>query len=125
MHPLFKLLVSHPTAVTDHLEAYASLAAQELTTTAAKLRSRALKTVMALGCATAALGLSGVALMLWAITPAANLHAPWALWVAPGLPAVAALWCWVSAQSGGDPAAFDTLRGQVRQDLALLREVST
>ena len=30
IHPLFKLMAAHPTVLTDHVEAYASLAVQEL-----------------------------------------------------------------------------------------------
>lgn len=122
IHPLFKLMAAHPTVLTDHVEAYASLAAQEFGTAAMQLRSRALKAGIALGCAAASAVLAGVALMLWAVTPAADLHAPWALWVAPGLPALVALGCWLPAQDQPE-AAFTVLRQQFSQDMALLREV--
>jgi uncharacterized membrane protein YqjE len=124
MHPLFRLLVSHPTAVTDHVEAYAALAAKELSITVSQVRLRALMTGIALCCAATAMVLGGVAVMLWSVTPPTNLHAPWALWVVPGVPAVAAVWCWLTASAAEKTHPFSTLRAQVRDDLALLREVN-
>jgi hypothetical protein len=125
MHPIFKLMAAQPTVLTDHVEAYAALAAQEFGTAATQMRSRALKAGITLVCAAAAAVLAGVALMLWAVTPPADLHAPWALWVAPGLPALVALGCWVSAQDDPAGAAFAALRRQFSEDMALLREVNT
>ncbi|MFM9915714.1 MAG: hypothetical protein ACKVOX_07900 [Rhizobacter sp.] len=124
IHPLFKLMAAHPTVLTDHVEAYAALAAQEFASAATQLRSRALKTGIAMICAASAAVLAGVALMLWAVTPAADLHAPWALWGAPGLPALVAAASWWSAQDRPADAAFAMLRLQFSQDMALLREVS-
>lgn len=124
MHPFFKLLVDRPAVVTDHMEAYATLVTLELSGAVDQLRSRALNTAIALACGVVAVVLTGVAAMLWAITPAAHLHAPWVLWVAPGLPAIVALWCgWVARSSTGTPA-FSALRDQVHADIEMLREVS-
>lgn len=117
-------MASHPTVLTDHAEAYASLAAQEFGSAASQWRTRALKTGIALGCAAAAAVLAGVAVMLWAVTPPADLRAPWALWVAPGLPALVAAWCWLSAQAHPAETAFAVLRQQFSEDMALLREVN-
>ena len=64
IHPLFKLMAAHPTVLTDHVEAYASLAVQELGTAATQWRSRALKTGIAMLCAASAAVLAGVSLML-------------------------------------------------------------
>lgn len=124
IHPLFKLMAAHPTVLTDHVEAYASLASQEFGTAAAQWRSRALKTGIAVCCAASAAILAGVALMLWASTAPGDLHAPWALWVAPGLPALAAVAFWWSAQDEPAEGAFAILRGQFSEDMALLREVN-
>lgn len=124
MHPFFKLMVDRPAVITDHVEAYASLAALELSGAVTQLRTRALKTAMALTCAAVAAMLAGVAMMLWAVTPSDQLHAPWALWLAPGLPAAVAAWSWFSAQSVGDAPAFSALCSQVRADIDMLREVS-
>lgn len=124
IHPFFKLMVAHPTAITDHVEAYASLAAQELSVVVTQYQQRAIKTGIALCCGGAAVVLAGVSVMLWAVTPPDALHAPWALWLVPGLPALIAGWCAVSARNSPAAPAFGALRGQVRDDMALLREVS-
>ncbi len=125
MHPFFKLMVDRPAVITDHVEAYASLATLELSSAIRQFRLRALKTAIALSCAAVAAVLAGVALMLWAVTPADQLQAPWALWFAPGLPAAFAVWSWLSAQAVGDAPAFSALRSQVRADIDMLREVSS
>ena len=124
MHPFFKLMVDRPAVITDHVEAYASLATLELSGAVRHLRLRALKTAMALSCAAVAAVLAGVAVMLWAATPADHLHAPWVLWLAPGVPAILAVWCWLSAKAIKDAPAFSALRDQVRADIDMLREVS-
>lgn len=124
MHPFFKLMVDRPAVITDHVEAYASLAALELSGAVTQLRVRALKTAIALSCVAVAAVLAGVAVMLWAVTPLDQLHAPWALWLAPGLPAIVAAWSWLSAQAISDTPAFSLLRDQVRGDIDMLREVS-
>ena len=124
MHPFFKLMVDRPAVITDHVEAYASLATLELSGAVKQLRLRALQMAIALSCAAAAAVLAGVAVMLWAVTPADHLHAPWLLWLIPGLPAIVAVWCWLSAQAVSDTPAFSALRGQVRADIDMLREVS-
>jgi len=124
MHPFFKLMVDRPAVITDHVEAYASLATLELSGAVKQLRLRALKTAIALSCAAVASVLAGVAVMLWAVTPADHLHAPWVLWLAPGLPAIVSVWFWLSAQAISDAPAFSALRGQVRADIDMLREVS-
>ncbi|MBY0468330.1 MAG: hypothetical protein K2Q07_05075 [Burkholderiaceae bacterium] len=124
MHPFFKLMVDQPAVITDHVEAYASLAALELSGAVTQLRVRALKTAIALSCAAVASVLAGVAVMLWAVTPSDHLHAPWALWLAPGLPAVVAAWSWISAQTPDGAPAFSALRSQVRADIDMLHEVS-
>lgn len=124
MHPFFKLMVDRPAAITDHVEAYASLATLELSDAVMQLRLRALKTAIALSCTAVTAVLAGVALMLWAVTPSDHLHAPWALWLVPALPAIIALWCALSARAAGIAPAFSALRGQVRADIEMLREVS-
>ncbi len=124
MHPFFKLMVDRPAVITDHVEAYATLAALELSDAVTQLRLRALKTAIALSCAAVAAVLTGAAVMLWAVTPADHLHAPWALWLVPGLPAIIALWCALSARAVGAAPAFSALRGQVRADIEMLRGVS-
>ena len=124
MHPFFKLMMDRPAVITDHVESYASLAALELSGAVTQFRVRALKTAIALSCAAVASVLAGVAVMLWAVMPSDQLHAPWVLWLAPGLPAAVAAWSGWSAQAINDTPAFTALRDQVRADIDMLREVS-
>ncbi len=123
MHPFFKLVVDRPAALTDHVEAYASLATLELSAAVTQLRRRALKTAVSVVGASVAVLFGGVSAMLWAVTPAADLHAPWVLWLTPLLPAALAVGCWWSANAADPLPAFSALRGQVREDMAMLREV--
>lgn len=124
MHPFFKLLVDRPAIVTDHLEGYATLAALECSGAVEQLRTRALSAAIALSFGAVAVVLAGVAAMLWAVTPPSHLHAPWVLWLAPGLPALVALWCGWRARMPQAQPAFSALREQVHADIEMLREVS-
>ncbi|HET9977227.1 MAG TPA: hypothetical protein VFQ20_07320 [Burkholderiaceae bacterium] len=68
--------------------------------------------------------LAGVAALLWAVTPTLPLHAPWLLVAVPVAPLLAGLVCALAARSGRARAAMDTLREQVRADIAVLREAA-
>jgi hypothetical protein len=67
--------------------------------------------------------LAGVALMLWAVIPAAQIEAPWALVAAPLLPALVALGCVLAARADSERQAFGNLKEQVQADLLMLRQV--
>jgi uncharacterized membrane protein YqjE len=124
VHPLLRLAATQPQLLADHAEAYASLLGEELGRTAAAYKQRLLLSAVALGLAVVAAMLAGTALMLWAVTPAANLQAPWALIAAPGVAALLAAACAL----GGRPAqgdAFADLKQQLAADLAMLRDVGT
>jgi hypothetical protein len=68
--------------------------------------------------------LTGVALMLWAVIPPADMNAPWALVLAPLVPLGLAVGCWVAAQSHAGPRAFEQMRRQLREDAAMLKGVA-
>lgn len=123
IHPLLRLIASQPQLLADHAEAYAGLVGEELGKTTAVWKQRVLLLALALCLAGVAAVLGGVALMLWAVTPAANIHSHWALIAAPVVPAVLALW---SAYEGlrEDSDAFADLKQQIAADLVMLREVS-
>lgn len=124
IHPLFHLIATRPQLLVDHAEAYGELAGEELAKLTARWRRRIALTAVALCCVGVAATLGGVALMLWAVIPAANIQAPWALFAAPALPALVALWCASeSRRDGGD--SFNELKQQIAADLLMLREVST
>lgn len=124
IHPLLRLAATQPQLLADHAEAYAGLLGEELTTAAQAWRRRLALSAAALGLGLAAAVLAGVALMLWAVTPDANLQAPWALIVAPG---AAALLATGSALAAGrkTEGGFANLKQQLRADLVMLREVTT
>ncbi|HEX3139725.1 MAG TPA: hypothetical protein VHQ87_06705 [Rhizobacter sp.] len=70
--------------------------------------------------------LGGVALMFWAVVRPEHIQAPWALVVAPLVPLVVAIGCLVAAsRTQVTDGPFDSLRQQMKADVAMLREVST
>jgi len=70
-----------------------------------------------------ALVLAGVAVMFWAVTPDARILAPWALFAAPGVPALIGVICLVASRRSPEPG-FVELKQQLAADLAMLREVN-
>jgi len=122
MHPLLHLLASRPQLLADHAQAYGELLASELGLASATWKRQALLNAVALCCLGVAAVLVGVALMLWAVVPAAQIHAPWALIVAPLPPIAVALGCLVAARPHGQSKAFDSVKQQVRADLLMLRD---
>lgn len=122
IHPLLRLAATQPQLLADHAQAYAGLLGEELEQTAATYKRRLLFGAAALGLGIVAVGLAGTSWMLWAVTPAANLHAPWALLAAPGVAALIAAICALAGRVPPDDA-FADLKRQLAADLALLREV--
>jgi hypothetical protein len=121
-HALFHLIATRPQLLLDHAQAYAELANADLdeVTGAWRRRVRLVAGALCSGCVAAVL--AGVALMLWAVVPAAQIEAPWALVAAPLLPALVALGCLVAARVGDDPRAFSHLKAQVQADLLMLHQ---
>jgi len=66
--------------------------------------------------------LTGVALMLWAVTPANQAPALWALAVVPLPPFALALACLIAARRPSQEQAFSHLRRQAAADMAMFRE---
>ncbi len=123
IHPLLRLVATQPHLLADHAEAYAGLVGEEVTQTVAGIKRRVLLSAVALGLLVIAAVLVGVALMLWAVIPRADMQAPWALLAAPGVPALGGMICLLIGRSEpGD--SFSGLRQQMAADMMLLREVS-
>lgn len=123
IHPLLRLIATQPQLLADHAESYAELVGEELGKTTAVWKKRVLFNAIALCLLGVALVLAGVALMLWAVVPAVNIHAPWALIAGPAVPALLALWCAFEGRRGaGD--GFKDLKQQLAADLVMLRDVS-
>lgn len=123
MHPLLHLIASRPQWLAEHGQAYAELAAEEADSLVGNWRRGAMLAAVTLVSAAAAAVLAGVALMLWAVVPEAQIQAPWALWLVP-MPALALAGCCQWAQWRTEPApAFAVTRRQFQADLALLRDM--
>ncbi|MHB8948124.1 MAG: hypothetical protein ACYC4S_03550 [Rhodoferax sp.] len=125
IHPLFLLIATRPQLLADHAEAYAELIATELGHTSSAWKRRSMLYSVGLGCLAVGAMLAGVALMLWAVTPANSIHALWALIAAPLVPVALALWCLLAARSPAKASGFEAIRQQIKADLAMLREAST
>lgn len=123
MHPFFHLMATRPHLLAEHADAYAELLSAEVSGAAAVWKRRLVLNALALCCLAAAAILAGVALMLWAVVPGPQIHAPWALVVAPLLPFSAAIASLLAARADSGEGAFVSLRDQFRADLQMLRGV--
>lgn len=123
IHPLLRLVATQPHLLVDHAQAYVELASEELGKTATVWKWRVALTVVALCLLGVAAVLGGVALMLWAVIPSASIHAPWALFAGPLVPAGIAFGCLIKARQHPQ-GSFDALKQQIRADLLMVREVS-
>jgi hypothetical protein len=125
MHPLLRLIASEPERLAEHAQAYAELFTMEVGSASSVWIRRVALYALA-GCGLlAAFVLGGVALMLWGVTPAAQIHAPWVMLAAPLVPFALALGCALAARAGGAGAPFEQVRRQVKADLLMLREAGT
>jgi hypothetical protein len=125
LHPLLHLVATQPQLLADHAEAYAELVAAEIESVSGEWKRRAALNAAALCCLGVAAVLAGVALMLWAVVPAADIQAPWALLAAPAVPAIAAAICLTAARApAGNAGGFDKLRQQLHADIVMLREAA-
>ncbi len=125
MYPLLNLVATKPGLLADHAEGYIELVSQELAQAADSYKRSAILATVGLLCFVVALALAGVALMLWATTPAANLQAPWILVCVPLTPTVAAIACWAMSRSRSSGGHFHHLQEQLKADLAVLRQMGT
>ncbi len=123
MHPLLRLVTNQPQLLAEHAEAYADLFGEELGAASAMWKRQALLGAVALCGLGVGAVLAGVALMLWAVIPAADIQAPWALIAAPSLPLLAAIACAMAARAETTDGVFGAMREQVKADVAMLREV--
>lgn len=124
IYPFLHLIATQPQLLADHVEAYAELVSDEMDRASSAWRKQAVLNAVALCCVGVGAVLAGVALMLWAVTPVANIRAPWALLVGPLLPLIVGMACRVAAQSKETGRTFDNVRVQLKADMAMLREVS-
>ena len=123
LHPLLRLVATKPELLADHAGAYAGLVGEELGKTAAAWKLRVVLNLVALSLLAVSAVLAGVALMLWATFPAAQMQAAWALIAAPAVPALVAIGCALAGREKYT-TAFAEINKQLAADLAMLREVS-
>lgn len=124
IHPFLKKLATEPSLFVEHASAYASLATLEALEVGAAWRRQLIATVACVLTGLLALGLTGVAMMLFAALPWQGMPAPWVL---AGVPAVLWLvtgltWWWGAAPRR--PRAFVHLRQQWAADTQLMRDVA-
>lgn len=124
IHPLLHLIATKPHLIGDHVEAYAELVGAEVSKTSQMWTARIAYYLVALFLLSAGLVFVGMALMLWAVVPPGNMNSPWLLVVVPLAPLVAGAFCFLRARSVPDESAFETVKGQLSADFAMLREVS-
>lgn len=124
LYTLLRLLATKPQLLADHAEGYAELVGEEIASVSTSWKRRAMLYAAALCCLGVAVVLAGVALMLWATTPAASVQAFWVLIATPLAPIVVALGCLLVARTPVEGRPFDNVRRQVAADMALLREVN-
>jgi len=124
IHPLFRLIVSDPQLLAEHVEAYSELVAEEVGAVTAQWKKRAVLHAMSLACIFVTVVLAGVSVMLWAVVPVDNMNSPWALVVAPGIPLVLAVWANFAAKAPAAEHGFKAIREQLAADAAMLRSVT-
>jgi uncharacterized membrane protein YqjE len=122
LNPALHLLATRPQWLAEHAEAYAELAAAELSDAADAARRGLILGVLTLCLLMLALGLTGVSVMLWAVTPELTDRALWALLATPAVPLVAALATALMQQLASGSKPFKVLREQLHADLQLLKQ---
>lgn len=123
IHPLLRLVASQPHLLGDHVEAYGELIGSELRKSGEAWGRQAAFFAATGVLALVGLILAGTALLLFAALPSASFQLPWLMVVVPAVPLVAALGCFLVARSKRAESAFDTVRKQLNEDMAVLREV--
>ncbi len=127
LNPWFELLATRPQLLAEHASAWADLLAAEGGAALTGWRRRLWLQLGAALAAAVGLMLAAVALMLWAVTPAAQLPQPLAAAVLVGVPLLVlmlAAGCYTAAQRGHDGAAQARMARLARQwqaDLVLLQ----
>ena len=123
IHPLLRLAATEPHLLGEHVEAYASLVGEEVSKLSTSWMTRIGLYLVALCMVGVGLVLIGVALLLCAALPASDYPAPWAMFVIPASPFVIAVTCVLVARSRDTGKPFDSVRTQLTEDMAMLREV--
>jgi uncharacterized membrane protein YqjE len=123
IHPLFRLLVSEPQMLADHVEAYAELVTEEVGAAAARMKRRVMMQVVSVAGFVLGAFFALLALMLWAAVP--ELRAPWVLVAVPAVLLVGGIACRLLAKTPEEETSgMKAIREQFAADAAMLRSVS-
>lgn len=122
IHPLVRLLASEPHLVAEHVGAYAALIESEAKDVQRRWTLRLALSIVALVCLVIAAMLTGVALMLWAVTPGLSTGAQWMLVIAPAVPAVVAIAAGVVAKRPSAERAFAGIQAQIKSDIQMIHQ---
>ena len=122
IYPLLRLIATRPQLLLDHCEAYADLVVAETTLATSHWTQKAVLTMAAAFRLVVAVTLTGVAVMIWAVTPVITGPITLALTGAPLVPWILALACVIAARTRGPGGNMQVLRQQLSADMALLRE---
>ena len=117
-----KLLTQRPDLLVDHALAYAALAKAELEAVKRQMVKRAVAGAVALASGLAFVILSGVALMLCAVTPIAA-NPGWVLLAVPGVMLVLTVVATIVALAKGESVSSGSLAAQLRMDAQAFRSV--
>ena len=117
---LLQVAVTQPDLLIDHAEAYAELIDAEIINFRTVYGRRAWLGASRLFLLAMGLMLSGVAVMLYAVSPQPDQKALWILIATPAVPVALAWACHTALQK---PVAlpFDSLRRQIKTDIQMLR----
>ncbi len=124
IHPLLRLAASQPHLLGDHVEAYAELVGSELRKSGEAWGRQAAFYAATGVLALVGLILTGTSLLLYAALPDSSLQLPWLMIVVPAVPVVAAVACFFAARTKRAESGFETVRKQLNEDMAVLREIS-
>jgi hypothetical protein len=120
IRPLLELMASEPELLADHLQSYAELLGDEVGTFQGQFRRRWTQWASLALLVTVTVIFTGVAIMLWLVTPGA----PSTLWLVPGgMATLCLLGVWLIQHQQRTPG-FLILRQQIAADVAMLRQAN-
>lgn len=124
IHPLFRLLTSQPQLLAEHASAYGELALAETAELGLALKRQLAWWLAAAVLASLGLGLGGVAVLLVAAIPPAQMPWPWLLAALPASLLLAAGMCAWAARGAALGPAWQLTRAQWALDAQLVREAN-
>jgi hypothetical protein len=122
MNPLLRLIATQPKLIAKHIESYARMFGDEISSSTAAIKRRVFVGGAALLFLVLSFIFAGVGLMLWAGLPQVRSETSWVLIAVPGFPLGLSLLFFVLLKSDSRPVAMNKLKAQVKADVAMLHE---